>query len=116
MSGAEWSISGPLGVAWTPAELAQIGRAVQAFVAALPNASGRMVHEVTLNGVIVLDGQVKVDWPQPADPSESEVAFGTVLCSVCGQPVPADRVHTHSRGEQAIPAEELAWLKPARDG
>ena len=54
MSAFEWSISGPIDTSWTPAELAQIARAAQAFIAALPNPKGRTVHLVRLDGLDVL--------------------------------------------------------------
>jgi hypothetical protein len=69
---ADWNISGPIDYAWTPAELAQIARAAQAFQAMLPNATGGILHLVRLDGVTVLDGSVVVDWPQPSEESSQD--------------------------------------------
>ena len=65
MGTAEWVIQGPDDYAWTPAEIAQIGRAVQAFEATLPDCGGKIVHLVSLEQIKVIDGRTKVDWPQP---------------------------------------------------
>lgn len=65
---ANWTIQAPGNFSWTPAELAQIGRAVQAFQAELPNAApGRIRHLVAIEGLSVLDGATLVDWPQPGE-------------------------------------------------
>ncbi len=69
MSGADWNISGPIDYLWTPAELAQIARAAQAFQAMLPNPTGKILHIVRLTGLTVLDGAAVVDWPQPGESS-----------------------------------------------
>ena len=66
MSGADWNISGPIDFVWTPAEIAQIARAAQAFQAMLPDDKG-IVHFVRIDGLGVLDGSVEVTWPQPGD-------------------------------------------------
>lgn len=48
----DWEIKAPSNYVYTPDELAQIGRAVQAFQATLPHAdSRRVLHLVTLHGV-----------------------------------------------------------------
>lgn len=63
----EWDIHGPTDYAWTPAEVAQIARAAQAFLAALPNPypSGGVAGLVKIHGIGVIDGETKVEWPQP---------------------------------------------------
>ncbi len=86
---ADWNISGPIDYAWTPAELAQIARAVQAFQAMLPNATGKIVHLVRLDGVTVLDGSVPVDWPQPDE----------TLRVRSGYCAPADQVEAEREAE-----------------
>jgi hypothetical protein len=96
MSVAEWSIDGPLDFAWTPEEMAQIGRAAQAFQAALPTGGGFLDHTVRIDGLGIVDSTVKVDWPQPGDDLD---VFGPVPCSICGLPVRVDKAHVHSRGE-----------------
>lgn len=68
MSTADWNISGPIDHIWTPVEIAQIARAAQAFQAMLPNWAGNVTHLVRLDGICVIDGAAKVDWPQPDDP------------------------------------------------
>jgi hypothetical protein len=68
MSGVEWEIVASVGVAWTPAEVAQITRAAQAFQAELPTAGGKTYHLVHLNMITVLENRVEITWPQPGDP------------------------------------------------
>jgi hypothetical protein len=82
MSGgvSEWDIHGPSEYAWTPDEVAQVVRAAQAFHAALPNATGKLHHTVTLHGVGVLPASVPVDWPQPGDP-----VIQLAPCPICGR-------------------------------
>lgn len=82
MSGAEWDIHGPGNRVWTPAEIAQIARAAQAFQAALPRIGGA-VHLVTLHGLSVLDGGVEVTWPQPGESTASRVDDPTWAWNVC---------------------------------
>jgi hypothetical protein len=67
MAGCEWRIHGPDNFSWTPAEVAQIARAAQAFQDALPKASKNVVHFVRLQNIGVLDGRVVVNWPQPKE-------------------------------------------------
>lgn len=74
MSGgvSEWDVHGPSEYAWTPDEVAQVVRAAQTFQAALPNATSKLRHTVTLHGVGVLPGfQLapcpicgRKDWPE----------------------------------------------------
>jgi hypothetical protein len=61
---AKWEIVGPDDYIWTPAELAQIARAAQAFQAALP---GKQDNVVQLSALGVIDGHTKIDWPQPGE-------------------------------------------------
>ena len=68
MSTAEWTVGAPDNYAWTPAESAQIGKAVQAFQAALPNANGNLYHFVKIENLTILDASQLVDWPQPDQP------------------------------------------------
>ncbi len=59
MATQDWEIKAPPHYVYTPEELAQIGRAVQAFQAALPHAdSPRVLHLVTLHGVGILHDPV----------------------------------------------------------
>lgn len=67
MAVGNWRISGPDNFIWTPDEIAQISRAAQAFVEALPNAEGKLKHFVSLHEIGVLDGSVRVTWKQPGD-------------------------------------------------
>jgi len=69
MATAEWRIVGPDNMLWTPAEVAQVVRAAQAFRAALPNGAGKIYHSVEIDGVHILPGDVAVTWPQPGGES-----------------------------------------------
>ena len=116
---AEWSISGPLGYAFTPEECAQIARAAQAFQAALPTAGGFLDHPVRVDGLGVVDSTIKVDWPQPGD-----AVIQLAPCEVCGfRDWPEGGMHAarsihmraHERQGQCIPehlegAEVAQWL------
>jgi hypothetical protein len=105
----DWDIHGPSDHIYTPAEIAQVARAAQAFEAALPRPNDGVTHLVRLHGLTVLDGRTVVNWPQPGEPMErlrvtradgrdaldQDQLFGPIPCSVCGQGIWVDSVHVH---------------------
>lgn len=117
-----WEIHAPEDWVYTPAEIAGIARAVQAFEGALNHelsAKSTQMHAVSLHRISVLDGRTPVDWPQPGDP-----VVQLAPCPVCGRgdwPEGGQRaarnihMRAHERQGQSIPeylegAEVAQWL------
>jgi len=95
-----WIITAPIDRGWTPAEIAQISRAAQAFLAALPAG----FWPLTIDGIGVLPPTVPVTWPQP---SEIDMSPDSGLSEPVGSaaPIPMSAGYRYT-----IPGLSGEWL------
>ena len=77
MSDQTWHITAP-GNAYTPAEVAHITRAAQAFLKVVSVIGApKAYHSVVLDDLVVLPGSIEVTWPQPLTGEEAMTRMTT---------------------------------------